>query len=130
MAKDPVMRRSPIRPNPERRAKTWASRYGSIAYVKHLESRPCDLCGVRGYSVAAHVPPRSAGGRKENQVSLCYTRPDWSDQRHDIIGCHDKVDAHRIPAEVEERLRGLGPKLYAEFHGESTNEVGVQTYGW
>lgn len=116
------LKRSPIKPNPKRAAKTILSRFGSKEYRDHLRSRPCDVvgCGIRGCD-PAHIPPRSAGGRAHNQVSACRSRIELS---RSVMGHHRMIDEYPwlLPPGEKERLRELAPKLYVEFHGKLPDE--------
>jgi 5-methylcytosine-specific restriction endonuclease McrA len=70
---EPPKRRTPLkRQNAARRAKRFASGFGSVARVEWMQGLPCAACGARP-SECAHVRSRGAGGDWRDVVPLCMT---------------------------------------------------------
>jgi hypothetical protein len=97
---------APAKKNPVRNAKRFVSDFGGDAYNELLKSLPCAVCGVTGFSVAAHLDARGAGGKADVQVPLCRTR-------FGTTGCHEKYDDRQKEVRAfEERLRWLAKGLW------------------
>jgi hypothetical protein len=92
--------------NPARKRERFVSDFGGSAYNELLKSLPCAVCGVTGFSVAAHLTARGAGGKADDQVPLCRSR-------FGTNGCHDLYDARDSKVRAfEERLRWLAKGLW------------------
>lgn len=83
--------------NKKRKKKEFARTYDSVEYVKHLHQFPCEVCGVYGWTVAAHTETGGTGYKADADtlVPLCGSRPD-------VKGCHEQLDDYEIE---EHRLR-------------------------
>jgi hypothetical protein len=113
----PTRKSAPRRRNAKRAAETFIEDFGSVEYVKFIQSQRCGICGIYGYSVAAHLTPRSVGGTVKDVAPLC-------DSLH-FVGCHKKWDDHDPHTrEWEPQLRGLASLLHAQFFGVSGDAKG------
>ena len=98
--------------NPARKAHRLITDFGGAEYNALLRSLPCAVCGVTGFSVAAHLTARGAGGKAPDQVPLCRTRFDIASGVMKQ-GCHDLYDARdKTVRAFEERLRWLAKGLW------------------
>lgn len=64
----------------------------SEPYRRLVAALPCVMCGIAGYSQAAHPNTGKAKGMKQSDADcfpLCCTRPG-------INGCHFDFDQHRL----------------------------------
>ncbi len=63
----------------------------SEAYRRAVASLPCAICGIQGYSQAAHLPPEAKGMKQSDLLTfpLCCTRVG-------IPGCHQDYDQYRL----------------------------------
>lgn len=63
----------------------------SEAYRRAVASLPCIVCGIQGYSQAAHLPPEAKGMKQSDLLTfpLCCTRVG-------IAGCHQDYDQYRL----------------------------------
>ena len=63
----------------------------SEPYRRLVAALPCKVCGIQGYSQAAHVPPDGKGIKADDRetFALCCTRPG-------IPGCHVEFDQYRM----------------------------------
>jgi hypothetical protein len=95
----------------EKRARKFRLHYHSKQYVLYIHAMPCAECGVEGYSEAAHVISRGAGGEAKHLVPLCRNR-------FDIVGCHPTFDERRweLPEGIKKRMLDLASRLWALFH--------------
>jgi hypothetical protein len=114
------MKRSALKPKNARRKKArFESDFGGEAYLAHIKSQPCAICGVQGFSEAAHVRSRGAGGKASDLVPLCAAH---HVERWGVIvrsnGCHRQFDTMRwtLLPDTAERLQVLAAELYAEYH--------------
>ena len=87
---------------------------------------PCAICGTQGYSVAAHLTSRGAGGKASDIVPLCRARTVYAGNTANsftwFTGCHGLYDAHEADARKQEgRLRELAAKLWQDW---TTKEKG------
>ena len=59
----------------------------SEPYRRLVAAYPCKLCGIHGFSQAAHVPPSGKGIKTDDRLTfpLCCARPG-------IVGCHTPFD--------------------------------------
>jgi hypothetical protein len=102
--------------NPARKAKRFLSDFGGAEYHAYITSLPCDICGVEGFTVAAHLKSRGAGGKAADCAPLCAPHP--TGVHGEIgIGCHAIYDEHRdwLPAGTEARLRELAKARRTAF---------------
>jgi hypothetical protein len=85
--------------NPARKRERFISDFGGAALNELLKSLPCVVCGIKGFSLAAHLKTRGSGGKADVQVPMCATRGTTE-------GCHEKYD-RRVPEvrAYEERLK-------------------------
>lgn len=92
--------------NVPRKRERLISDFGGAAYNDLLKSLPCALCGIEGFTVAAHLKTRGSGGKADVQVPMCCTRGTTE-------GCHEKYD-RRVPEirAYEERLKWLARGLW------------------
>lgn len=112
--KTPIKRSGRLKPvNRARKARLFAEDFGSKEYVEHIHSLPCAACLVTGWTEAAHVRSRGAGGKVDDLVPLC-------GNRLGIEGCHSRFDRHeRETRQLEPMLRTLAKrirKLFLETH--------------
>jgi hypothetical protein len=112
MRRKKPLRRTGFKRKPKSPEK-FAAQYGSEEYVLHLKLRPCDRCGVRGYSSAAHTEGGGMGMKAgpETLCSLCEDRPG-------TVGCHTLLDERNIEDE-RPALQMLARVIYAEYHREA-----------
>ena len=79
----------------------------SEPYRRIVAAMPCVVCGIHGYSQAAHPPP-TAKGRKEYDrltFALCTIHPDASGQL--VNGCHFEFDQMQmVPREDMRSVAG------------------------
>ena len=63
----------------------------SQQYLRAVASLPCAICGIQGYSQAAHLPPEAKGMKQSDLLTfpLCCTRVG-------IPGCHQDYDQYRL----------------------------------
>lgn len=125
-ARQSYLKRSPIkRSNPKRQKRRFEENYGGAAYVELISTLPCAICGVVGFTVAAHLTARGAGGKANVIAPLCYSRIAYPSSptpfmRHMggwiIIGCHEKFDL-RVPSvrSHEARLRQEAAERWKQF---------------
>jgi hypothetical protein len=106
-----LARKTPmVKRNRKRKAKRFVSDFGGAEYVAFIKSLPCAICGVQGFSEAAHVRSRGAGGKADSLVPLCGTRIN-------AFGCHAFFDLRNPTVRAhKERLTVLAAELYAEYH--------------
>jgi hypothetical protein len=105
-------RKRPPEKNPARKAHRLITDFGGPEYNELLRSLPCAVCGVVGFSVAAHLTARGAGGKAQDTVPLCRTRFDLVSGVMKL-GCHEKYDARdKTVRAFEERLRWLAKGLW------------------
>jgi hypothetical protein len=105
-------RKRPPEKNLARKAHRLITDFGGAEYNALLKSLPCAVCGVTGFSVAAHLTARGAGGKAEDQVPLCRTRFDIASGAM-TEGCHEKYDDRQKAVRAfEERLRWLAKGLW------------------
>jgi hypothetical protein len=113
------MKRSRLRPkNVKRSKKRFAENFGG-EYADFIRSLPCAICEVRGFSEAAHVRSRGAGGKASDLVPLCGPHAkSGASYLYAYVGCHQKFDEFRwtLPPDTAERLQVLAAELYAEYH--------------
>lgn len=109
-----------IRPiNRKRKARLFAEDFGSVEYVKHLHQFPCANCEVYGWTVAAHLKSRGAGGKVDDLVPLCGSR--FLGTAAAVTGCHEKWDDHQPELRQHSlRFNALAKKLRNEFPGPRT----------
>ena len=103
-------RRTPVRAvNPERRKRLFRRNFASSSYVEALHAMPCAVCGVTGWTVAAHTRSRGAGGDASDMVPLCRSRLG-------VVGCHELLDTAPwdLPDGTVGRLRALAARLWTE----------------
>ncbi len=114
-------------PKPKKPSKTAKKRkrfeeaFGGAKYHAYLTSLPCDICGVVGFTVAAHLTARGAGGKADVTAPLCRTRAGlscvgtgWWEE-----GCHERYDAHDPEVRKHEpRLRELARERWASHKQE------------
>lgn len=107
--------RKPIRKrNPKRAARLFTEDFGSSEYVEHLHSMPCAVCDVWGWTVAAHLTSRGAGGKVDDLAPLCATR--FAGTAQAVEGCHERYDARDPEVRQHEmRLRALARRLWSEW---------------
>jgi hypothetical protein len=100
-----------IRPNAKRRKRLFEEDFGGKDYLALIHSLPCAVCGVRGFTVAAHLTSRGAGGKAKDVAPLCRTVPNiWERGCHELYDAHDpKVRSH------EPRLRKEAAERHADF---------------
>lgn len=104
----------PPRKNVKRRKRLFKEDFHSAAYVKYIRSLPCALCGVEGYSEAAHVRSRGAGGKASDIVPLCGPHDKWRLQSL-YIGCHRMYDEGRLDKVHFGILQKYAAELWAAF---------------
>lgn len=94
--------------NPKRRRETFKADFHSKAFVEFLHALPCAICGVEGFSQAAHIVSRGAGGKAANNlVPLCGSA-------FGVDGCHAAFDKREPTARRHElRLKLLAKKLWS-----------------
>ncbi len=110
-------------PKPKKPSKTAKKRkrfeeaFGGAKYHAYLTSLPCDICGVQGFTVAAHLTARGAGGKACDTAPLCRARSGtvgscfWLE-----YGCHEKWDAYDVEIRKHGvRLRELAAERYRLF---------------
>ena len=120
-AKTPPRTRTALpRVNRERRAKRFESDFGGKAYLAFIHGHSCAACGVTGWTVAAHVKSRGAGGKASDIVPLCGTR-------YGVTGCHDLLDCSPwlLPEGTVMRLRALAKRLWREWNERRESESGT-----
>ena len=63
----------------------------SEAYRRLVAAMPCKVCGIEGYSQAAHLPPEGKGVKQDDRLlfALCCTRVG-------VPGCHADYDQYRL----------------------------------
>jgi hypothetical protein len=115
------MKRSALKPKNARRKKArFESDFGGAEYLAAIKAMPCAICGVSGFSEAAHVRSRGAGGKASDLVPLCGPHHGgfWDDMQIIEPGCHSKFDTRRwtLLPDTAERLQVLAAELYAEYH--------------
>lgn len=116
------MERKPIRPNPKRRARKFAENYHSSEFVKWVHGFECGICGVSGWTEAAHVKRRSQGGKAEaNIVPLCGTRTYDGPPPYTVEGCHQQFDGRKLEDE-RMRLQAMAKKLWKRWCDRNPNE--------
>ena len=101
--------------NKPRRAKAFVEDFGGAEYHDYITSLPCDVCGVEGFTVAAHLKSRGAGGKADVLAPLCCTHkappPPGKMLAFGVtptLGCHERYDAHDPEIRSHEpRLREL-----------------------
>jgi hypothetical protein len=97
--------------NPARKQRRFEGNFGGSEYVELIQTLPCAICGVVGFTVAAHLTPRSVGGKASDIVPLCSMR--LTDNRGSVDGCHPRYDNHDPEVRAfEERLRWLAKGLW------------------
>lgn len=108
--------RKPIsKKNTERAAKRFVSDFGGTEYHEFLTSLPCDVCGVEGFTVAAHLKSRGAGGKADVTAPLCSTKL-FLAKGISRVGCHELFDAHDPEIRKQEpRLRELAKARRTAF---------------
>jgi hypothetical protein len=115
-----------IKPNAKRRKKRFSVTFGSADYVRAIQAMPCAICGVSGYSEAAHVVSRGAGGKASDLVPLCGLIKNVSGDARGfswtatLRGCHHQFDSYRwtLPPDTEKMLTARASELYAEYHNQ------------
>lgn len=83
--------------NPKRAAENFARCYGSAERVEFVDGLPCAACGVRGFSVSAHLLGNDGMSRKGNADEigpLCTNHADAMTGRF-VTGCHQLYDEHQ-----------------------------------
>ena len=111
-----------IKPNRKRREREFERAYGGSAYVQHLHQFPCSICGVAGWTVAAHT---RSGGKGRNAdadtlAPLCASRMG-------VVGCHDLLDTAPwlLPEGTQMRLRALAKRLWRDWNERRESESGT-----
>ena len=108
-----------IKPNRKRREREFERAYGGSAYVQHLHQFPCSICGVAGWTVAAHT--RSGGkGRKADADTLA----PLCGSRYGTEGCHEQFDRYEME-EHRMRLRALAKRLWRDWNERRESESGA-----
>ncbi len=113
-AKKPVKRR-----NAKRYKANHERAYGP--YADYIRSLPCCVCGLEGYTVAAHTETGGKGRKADSStlVPLCSSRIALLKA---IEGCHE--ESHRGVQTFEQTyhvdLKAIAAALYAEF--QSTHQ--------
>ena len=72
----------------------------SEAYRRLVAGLPCKVCGIQGYSQAAHPNTNKGAGIKTDDrlcFALCCDRPG-------VQGCHPKFDQHALYSKAARRL--------------------------
>jgi hypothetical protein len=81
---------------------------------------------VQGFSEAAHVRSRGAGGKASDLVPLCGPKPAgyYCGVQFTERGCHQTFDERRwtLPPDTAERLKVRAAELYAEYHSNRNPE--------
>lgn len=88
--------------NPERRRRVSLEAFGDplTGQATLARSLPCCACGLVGWSEAAHVTGRGAGGKTKDIAPLCGPRIDQGEE-----GCHR--ESHRIGIKTFEAKWGV-----------------------
>lgn len=88
----------------------------SEALRRAVASLPCIVCGIQGYSQAAHLPPEAKGMKQSDVLTfpLCCVRVG-------ITGCHQDYDQYRLfpreaamtvgrawAADTQRRIKAMG----------------------
>ena len=63
----------------------------SERYLRQVASMPCKVCGIEGFSQAAHVPADGKAIKQDDRetFALCAARPG-------VNGCHQDFDQYRL----------------------------------
>ncbi len=93
------------RKNVKRKERLFVEDFGGEEYLAFIKSLACDICGVEGFTVAAHLTSRGAGGKAGDLAPLCGPHPTGKNGELGI-GCHAIYDEHRHWLEV-----GTVPRL-------------------
>lgn len=82
--------------NRKRQQRELERAYGPAERREWMKRRPCCHCGVRGWTVSAHVGNGGAGRKSDaaDTVPLCSTRMG-------VLGCHDRYDQGKASFRVE-----------------------------
>jgi hypothetical protein len=79
----------------------------SEPYRRIVAAMPCVVCGIHGYSQAAHPPPTAKGRKEDDRLTfaLCTIHPDASGQL--VNGCHFEFDQMQmVPREDMRSVAG------------------------
>lgn len=79
----------------------------SEPYRRLVAAMPCIVCGIHGYSQAAHPPPTAKGRKEDDRLTfaLCTIHPDASGQL--VQGCHFEFDQMQmVPREDMRSVAG------------------------
>lgn len=117
--RSPMKRKTGVpKVNRARKRKRFETDFGGEDYHAYITQFPCDICGVKSFTVAAHLTSRGAGGKASDLAPLCGVR---LGMRGIILGCHTIYDERRwlLPEGTEQRLREIAAKRWAEFHARS-----------
>lgn len=116
------LRKTPIRKrNPKRAARLFREDFGSVEYVKWLHQLPCLNCDVYGWTVAAHLKSRGAGGKVDDLAPLCGSR--FLGTASAVRGCHERWDAHDPELRQHAmRFNAAAKQLRREFLTRTEND--------
>ena len=110
--RDLVRKTALAKSNPERRAERFETQYGGSEYVEYLHSLGCAICGVTGWTEAAHTETGGMGMKApaNTLVPLC-------GDRTGTTGCHRLLGEQpwKLPAGTLYRMRSLARKLHADW---------------
>lgn len=116
-----------VKSNRKRRAKRFETDFGGKEFLALIHSLPCSICGVVGYSVAAHLKSRGAGGKADVIAPLCSTRLDFAGvfigygRWTTHVGCHERYDAHDPEIRKHEsRLKSEAKSRWQAFQATLT----------
>lgn len=114
-------RKTRINPiNTKRKKKEFARTYDSVEYVRWLHQFPCEVCGVPGWTQAAHTKGDGAGRKAD--VEWC--APLCGD-RLGIKGCHSMLDDYEIE-EHRPRLQRRAKhyrRMYLKHHSDDGEDA-------
>lgn len=107
--------------NVERAKKSFEEDFDSRAYVEAIHALSCAICGVAGWTEAAHTTSRGAGGKARDLAPLC-------GNRLGTVGCHRKYDLYDPEARQHElRLRSLAKKLWNSWKANRNLQPFMET---
>jgi hypothetical protein len=75
----------------------------SEPYRRLVAARACIVCGIEGYSQAAHPPPTAKGRKEDDRMTfaLCTIHPDATGQL--VQGCHFEFDQMQMVPRADMR---------------------------
>lgn len=75
----------------------------SEQYRRLVAARACIVCGIEGYSQAAHPPPTAKGRKEDDRMTfpLCTIHPDATGQL--VQGCHFEFDQMQMVPRADMR---------------------------